>query len=277
MATILIVDDKPTNRQFLATLLGYRKHRLLEADDGVEALELRAAEPPDLIITDLLMPTMDGYELVRQLRTDPTLATTPVILYTAKYHKSELHELMHAGGVQYLDKPSEPEAILHAVEQALAAPPSSAPSLPKEFEREHLRLLTDKLARTVDQMELIHLRMTALVDLGRQLAEERDPRPCSSRDATGRGDSSVRSTRSSSCWRTTGNRSSISAPAAWTKRSSPSSTRRPPTRTRCAGCSTTIVPSACATAAPNWTPSVPCPMIPARAPCSLRRSRGWPP
>ena len=175
MATILIVDDKPLNRQFLATLLGYRGHRLLEAADGAEALERARAEPPDLIITDLLMPTMDGYELVRQLRSDPTLATTPVILYTAKYHKSELHELMQAGGVQYLDKPSEPEAILRAVEQTLAAPPCPAPPLPQEFDREHLRLVTDKLARTIDQMELNQLRMTALVDLGRQLAEERDP------------------------------------------------------------------------------------------------------
>ena len=176
MATILIVDDKPLNRQLLATLLGYRGHRLREAEDGAEALERARAEPPDLIITDLLMPTMDGYELVRQVRSDPALATTPVILYTAKYHKSELHNLMQAGGVQYLDKPSEPEAILRAVEQALAAPPSPAPPLPQEFDREHLRLVTDKLARTIDQMELNQLRMTALADLGRQLAEERDPR-----------------------------------------------------------------------------------------------------
>ena len=70
MATILIVDDKPVNRQFLATLLGYRGHCLLEAEDGAEALERARAELPDLIITDLLMPTMDGYELIRQLRAE---------------------------------------------------------------------------------------------------------------------------------------------------------------------------------------------------------------
>ena len=61
MATILIVDDRPTNRQFLLTLLGYTAHRLLEAADGAQALEVTRAERPDLVITDILMPTMDGY------------------------------------------------------------------------------------------------------------------------------------------------------------------------------------------------------------------------
>ncbi|TMH87341.1 MAG: response regulator [Betaproteobacteria bacterium] len=71
MAKILIVDDRPTNRQFLLTLLGYTGHRLLEAADGAEALDLARAERPDLVITDILMPTMDGYEFVQQLRADP--------------------------------------------------------------------------------------------------------------------------------------------------------------------------------------------------------------
>src|SRR2546429_5758373 len=82
MATILIVDDRPTNRQFLLTLLGYSDHRLLEAANGAEALERVRTERPDLVITDILMPTMDGYEFVRHLRADPDLASLPVIFYT---------------------------------------------------------------------------------------------------------------------------------------------------------------------------------------------------
>ena len=56
MATILIVDDRPTNRQLMTTILGYAGHRLLEASDGAEALAVARTERPDLIITDILMP-----------------------------------------------------------------------------------------------------------------------------------------------------------------------------------------------------------------------------
>src|SRR6059036_3797088 len=81
--TILIVDDHPTNREFLITLLGHQRHRLLEASDGAEALALVRAERPELVITDILMPTMDGYEFVRQLREDVAIADTEIIFYSA--------------------------------------------------------------------------------------------------------------------------------------------------------------------------------------------------
>ena len=73
MAVILIVDDGAANREYLAALLGYGGHRLLQAADGAEGLEFAKAERPDLVIADILMPTMDGYELVRQMRLDPAL------------------------------------------------------------------------------------------------------------------------------------------------------------------------------------------------------------
>ncbi len=77
MATILIVDDLSTNRKFLVTLLRHHGHRLLEAADGREALAAVQAERPDLVITDVLMPVMDGYEFVRQLRLNPAPAGFP--------------------------------------------------------------------------------------------------------------------------------------------------------------------------------------------------------
>ena len=70
MATVLVVDDHPANRNLVVTLLGYRGHIVLEAGDGAEALTIARARLPGLVITDLVMPVMDGYELVRELRKD---------------------------------------------------------------------------------------------------------------------------------------------------------------------------------------------------------------
>src|SRR5438094_10400787 len=89
VATILIVDDRPSNREFLVTLLGYRGHRLLQAADGAEGLPIARAEHPDLVIADILMPTMDGYEFVRQLRLEAAIANTPVIFCTAHFLEQE--------------------------------------------------------------------------------------------------------------------------------------------------------------------------------------------
>src|SRR5580765_8166264 len=122
MATILIVDDRPTNRQFLLTLLGYTGHRLLEAGDGAQALDIARAERPDLVITDILMPTMDGYEFTSNLRRDPGLARTPVIFYTATYNSPEARLLADSCGVRtVLRKPAEPEDILAAVDLELGS------------------------------------------------------------------------------------------------------------------------------------------------------------
>jgi CheY-like chemotaxis protein len=93
MATILVVDDSPTNRQYLTVLLGEAGHRLLEAADGAEGLAVVRAQRPDLVIADILMPTMDGYEFVRRLRADPAIAATPVIFFTAHHHQREAHTL----------------------------------------------------------------------------------------------------------------------------------------------------------------------------------------
>ena len=71
MASILIVDDRESNRELLTTLLGCENHSTAEARDGAEGLERARTLKPDLIITDILMPTMDGYEFIRRLREDP--------------------------------------------------------------------------------------------------------------------------------------------------------------------------------------------------------------
>lgn len=120
MATILIVDDRPSNRAYLMALLGFTEHRLLEAEDGAAALQLVRAERPELIITDILMPTMDGYEFVQRLRADRALAATRVIFYSAVYAERETMAMARSCGVQtVLSKPSDPQDIMAAVNAEL--------------------------------------------------------------------------------------------------------------------------------------------------------------
>jgi signal transduction histidine kinase/DNA-binding response OmpR family regulator len=176
MATILIVDDRPTNREFLVTLLGYGGHRLLEAADGAEALALVRAERPDLVMADILMPTMDGYEFVRQLRADPAIASTAVIFSTAHYHEQEAQALAHACGVAHiLPKPCEPDVVLRTVDAALGHLPRPATPPSEAFDREHLRVLTDKLSQKVDELTTLNLKMGTLLDISQRLVLERDP------------------------------------------------------------------------------------------------------
>jgi signal transduction histidine kinase/DNA-binding response OmpR family regulator len=176
MATILIVDDHPTNRELLRTLLSYGGHRLLEAADGAAALELVRAERPDLVIADILMPTMDGYEFVRQLRANPAVAATTVIFSTAYYHEQEAHALAHACGVVHiLTKPCEPDVVLHTVDAALGRRLAPAPAPSETFDREHLRVLTDKLSQKVDELTGLNLKMGTLLNISQRLALQRDP------------------------------------------------------------------------------------------------------
>ncbi|MES2831019.1 MAG: response regulator [Pseudomonadota bacterium] len=132
MATILVVDDNAVNRAFLVTLLGYGKHRLLEAADGVEGLAVLQQERPDLVISDILMPHMDGHEFVTRIHANPETADTPVIFYTAGYHEAEARMIARACGVScVLAKPAEPELILRTVNKALGLPdqPIDVPEL----------------------------------------------------------------------------------------------------------------------------------------------------
>src|ERR1700676_892238 len=99
MATILVVDDSPVYRALLVNLLHEAGHRLLEAADGAEGLAIVRDQRPNLVISDILMPTMDGYEFVRQIRADPLVAHTPVIFCTATYHEHEAQALAHDCGV----------------------------------------------------------------------------------------------------------------------------------------------------------------------------------
>jgi signal transduction histidine kinase/DNA-binding response OmpR family regulator len=176
MATILVIDDEPTNRQLLSTILGYRGHRVLEAGDGQEGLEKTRAEKPDLAIVDILMPTMDGFEFVRQLRADPAITATSIIFYTAAYYEREIRGLARDCGVSHiLTKPTDPQAIIDTVDATLGRGSEPSPPPPaEEFDRDHLRLMTDKLSQKVGELEGVGLRLAKLIEIVRELASERE-------------------------------------------------------------------------------------------------------
>ena len=177
MATILIIDDSATNRQLLVALLAHTGHQTFEAADGLEGLGVARAQRPDLIISDILMPTMDGYEFVRQLRADPELAETKVIFNTAHFREVEARNLAEACGVStVLLKPSDPEDVLRTILSALTDAPAKHSPLPVEFDREHLRLVTDKLAYSEIELRALNARLSALTEINVLLASTPEPR-----------------------------------------------------------------------------------------------------
>src|SRR5271169_2219309 len=177
MAIILIVDDHETNRELLTTLLVYRNHQTVEAADGAEGLERARAVRPDLIITDILMPTMDGYELTYKLREDPALAGIPVIFYSAHYLMHEARALAERCGVEYvIPKPVEPQELLRTVDAALGLVPVLVTPPPEEgFDREHIRVLTDKVSTQAGEVQNLNARLEALIQIGHELNVAQDP------------------------------------------------------------------------------------------------------
>ena len=216
MATILIVDDRALNRDFLVTLLGYSGHWLLQASDGVEGLEIVRSQRPQLVITDILMPNMDGYEFVKRMRLDPLIANIPIIFYTAIYREREAQAMAEACGVRWvLPKPTDAASVLHAVNEALNLPDEEdAPSIvpqpsddsrfmsidnqltaylieletsshlmskiaqdraPLASGQESMQEMEQRLSKSLSSLQAVSLRLSALIELGIDLAAERDP------------------------------------------------------------------------------------------------------
>jgi signal transduction histidine kinase/CheY-like chemotaxis protein len=173
MARILAVDDRPVNLQFLVSLLGYDGHSVLEASDGQEALDITRDQHPDLIITDIEMPVMDGYEFVTHLRNDPGIAGTPVIFYTA--HAGEAKFVTQPRGVaRVLTKPAEPEMILNTVSSALGEPSFTDRQMQSAGAGAGVES-AGKIPDALIALQAVSLRLSALIELGLELASERDP------------------------------------------------------------------------------------------------------
>lgn len=121
MRHVLIVDDRSDNRYLLRALLQGHGFAVSEAENGSTALARARTQRPDVIVSDLLMPVMDGYTLLREWKADPGLASIPFIVYTATYTEPRDEKLaLDLGADAFIVKPAEPDAFMEVVANALA-------------------------------------------------------------------------------------------------------------------------------------------------------------
>jgi len=166
MAKILIVEDHYMSRQVLSTLFDSMGHRVLEAKEGWSALVIARCEQPDLVITDILLPAMNGIELAQRLRAMPSMEGKPIIFYTATSRLPEEIDLGEAFGTCYvIPKPSDPRFILDAVNKVLGNTSAQFPvsAIPKTLQRQSVSSLNAGLQLAV-LMDLSH-SLVALRDL----------------------------------------------------------------------------------------------------------------
>lgn len=119
-ATILVVDDDPVIQKLLAVNFEMDGYRVVTASDGVEGLERVADEGPDVVLLDVMMPRLDGVEVVRRLKADATTAAIPVILLSAKAQSSDISAGLEAGADDYVTKPFDPLELLEKVAALIA-------------------------------------------------------------------------------------------------------------------------------------------------------------
>jgi PAS domain S-box-containing protein len=157
MTRVLVVDDKEENRYYLQALLTGHGFAVTMARHGAEALVLARQHGPNLIVSDLLMPVMDGYTLLRHWRSDPALRHLPFIVYTATYTETEDEQLaMNLGADAFILKPAEPDDFLARIREVEARPRATATTLtaPGPDETELLKVYSEALIRKLEEKTL---------------------------------------------------------------------------------------------------------------------------
>ncbi len=200
MTKLLIVDDNAHNSYLLQALLQGHGYEVMTALDGNEALRTARRDPPDMIITDILMPGMDGFTLCRHWKADDVLKEIPLVFYTATYTDTEDENFaLSLGAARFILKPTEPAKLVQIIQEALTAHQANVLTAPhppvkgetvyyKEYNQALIRKMEDKLeqlqaadqeiARQQEQMQLLHridlaiINTLELADLLEQFARE---------------------------------------------------------------------------------------------------------
>ncbi len=119
MSTVLVVEDSVTQREMITDLLKGSGLQVSIAADGVEALERIEEGCPDLVVMDIVMPRMNGYELCRRIKTDPRTGQVPVVMCSSKGEEFDRYWGMKQGADAYIAKPFQPQELVGTVKQLL--------------------------------------------------------------------------------------------------------------------------------------------------------------
>lgn len=155
MTRVLVVDDREENLYYLESLLQGHGFTVERARHGEQALEAARTSPPDIVVSDLLMPVMDGYTLLRHWKADRTLSGVPFVVYTATYTEAQDEELaLELGADAFIVKPEEPEALLARIREVHEASKAGSPTRPREpagDEESRLQAYNQVLVRKLEQ------------------------------------------------------------------------------------------------------------------------------
>jgi two-component system, cell cycle sensor histidine kinase and response regulator CckA len=182
MKRVLVVDDNQQNRYLLEALLNGHGYATAIVQNGAEALEAARRQVPDLVITDILMPVMDGYSLCRQWKADDALKQVPFIFYTATYTEPEDRDFaIGLGAERFIVKPQEPEVLIRIIDEVFQQQHAPAavgdaigaePIPEEEFLRRHNQALARKLEKKITDVERLHRELSVEISERRQLEEK---------------------------------------------------------------------------------------------------------
>lgn len=122
-ARILIADDRSSSRELLRLVLERAGYEVIEAEDGKAAVARARESNPELILLDLQMPEMDGYQVLAALRSEPRFRTLPILALTASAMRGDRERILDAGFTDYLAKPAGPEILRETVARLLRGDP----------------------------------------------------------------------------------------------------------------------------------------------------------
>jgi len=119
MSKILVAEDERDIRDLIGFTLRFAGFEVLLADNGIEAIEKAPLEQPDLIILDVRMPKMTGYEACRQLKKNPATSAIPIVFLSAKGQEDEIKQGLASGALEYIVKPFTPDELVNQVKDIL--------------------------------------------------------------------------------------------------------------------------------------------------------------